>query len=156
MTKQTHLSKMIEIVAEAHKNQFDKGGVPYIFHPISVMDKLNTQDEELKCIAIGHDLIEDTYVTVDILRCCGFTERIIRGIQALTHNNGADYDLYKLQVFANIDAMRVKLCDLEHNADFRRLKGVTEEDFRRMEKYQQFYFEIRERLAQRVVNQARI
>lgn len=156
MSKQIQLSKMIALAAQAHGGQFDKSGVPYILHPFRVMDKLDTEDEELKCIAIGHDLLEDTAITEDMLRNNGFSERVIRGIVDLTKVDSEDYDEYKARVFSNVDAMRVKKCDLEHNADFRRLKGVTSKDFKRMEKYQQFYFEIKERLAQRVVDQARV
>jgi hypothetical protein len=55
---------------------------------------------------------------------------------------GESYDQYKERVFANPDAMKVKMADLRHNTDIRRLKGVTEKDIIRMEKYNRFYLEL--------------
>lgn len=140
------LGKMIVIATNAHAGQFDRGGNPYILHPLRVMSYLKTDDEELMCIALAHDVIEDTSVTYRDLREAGMTERIIAGIKALTKQPGQTYEEYKAGVFANVDAMRVKMCDLRHNTDIRRLKGVTEKDIARMAKYHQFYMEIKAKL----------
>jgi (p)ppGpp synthase/HD superfamily hydrolase len=110
------------------------------------MHYLKTEDEELMQMAVGHDIIEDTKVTYADLREQGFTHRVIEGIRALTKLPGETYDEYKYRVFANKDAMRVKLCDLRHNTDVRRLKGVTEKDIARMAKYHVFYMEIMAKL----------
>lgn len=142
------LDKMLVIVTNAHHGQFDKGGRPYILHPLRVMSFLKEDDEELQCIALGHDVIEDTKVTYADLRNAGISERVIVGIEALTKQPGYSYEDYKQQVFNNVDAMKVKLCDLRHNTDIRRLKGVTEKDIARMGKYHQFYLEIQARLTQ--------
>ena len=146
MKKGEMLDKMLVIVTNAHHGQFDKGGRPYILHPLRVMSFLKEDDEELQCIALGHDVIEDTSVTYEDLRAAGISERVIVGIEALTKQKGYSYDDYKKQVFANVDAMRVKLCDLRHNTDIRRLKGVTEKDIARMAKYHTFYLEIQAKL----------
>lgn len=147
MKKGEMLSKMLHIATNAHHGQFDRGGNPYILHPLKVMHYLKSDDEELQCIALGHDVIEDTDVTfVDLVDAC-MTTRVIEGIRALTKMPGQTYDEYKAGVFANEDAMRVKLCDLRHNTDIRRLKGVSEKDIARMEKYNRFYLEISARLA---------
>lgn len=142
MKKGEMLSKMILIATNAHDGQFDRGGTPYILHPMKVMHYLKTDDEELQCIALGHDVIEDTKVTYRDLRDAGISERVINGIRALTKVPGQTYEEYKEGVFSNVDAMRVKMCDLRHNTDVRRLKGVTEKDILRMEKYHRFYLEI--------------
>lgn len=147
MKKGELLSKMLHIATNAHHGQFDKGGNPYILHPLKVMHYLKSEDEELMAIALGHDVIEDTKVTYQDLVAAGITQRIIDGIAALTKQPGQTYDEYKLRVFSNADAMRVKLADLRHNADIRRLKGVTDKDLERMAKYQRFYLEIQDRLA---------
>lgn len=146
MKKGEMLSAMIKIMVDGHHGQFDRGGVPYCCHPLKVMHYLKSDDEELQCMALGHDLIEDTAVTYKELREAGMTERIIAGIDALTKQPGQTYDEYKTRVFANVDAMRVKLCDLRHNTDIRRLKGVSDKDIERMAKYQRFYLEILSRL----------
>lgn len=140
------LAKMLVIATNAHDGQFDKGGAPYILHPLRVMSFLKDDDEELQCIALGHDVIEDTSVTYADLRQAGISERVITGIRALTKQPGQTYDEYKQVVFGSLDAMRVKLCDLRHNTDIRRLKGVTDKDIERMAKYQKFYLEIQARL----------
>jgi guanosine-3',5'-bis(diphosphate) 3'-pyrophosphohydrolase len=140
------LAQMLHIATSAHHGQFDKGGKPYILHPLRVMSFLKTDDEELQCIALGHDVIEDTNVTYSELREAGISERVIEGIRALTKQPGQSYEEYKQVVFASEDAMRVKVCDLRHNTDIRRLKGVTEKDIARMAKYQLFYFEIQSKL----------
>jgi (p)ppGpp synthase/HD superfamily hydrolase len=147
MKKGEMLDKMLVIVTNAHHGQFDKGGRPYILHPLRVMSFLKDDDEELQCIALGHDVIEDTSVTYEDLRAAGISERVIVGIEALTKQKGYSYDDYKKQVFANVDAMKVKLCDLRHNTDIRRLKGVTEKDIARMAKYHTFYLEIQSKLS---------
>lgn len=150
MKKGEMLSKMLVIATNAHAGQFDKGGNAYILHPLKVMHYLKTDDEELQSIAVGHDLFEDTSVTVTELREIGITERVIDGMLALTKMPGQSYDEYKQGVFKNKDAMLVKRADLRHNTDIRRLKGVSEKDIARMAKYHQFYLEIEQKLQEMV------
>lgn len=144
------LDKMLVIVTNAHHGQFDKGGTPYILHPLKVMHYLKSDDEELQCMALGHDVVEDTKVTYKDLRDAGISERVIEGIRALTKVPGETLDEYKARVFANHDAMLVKRADLRHNSDIRRLKGVTHKDLERMAKYHLFYLEIGAELAKEV------
>lgn len=147
MKKGEMLSKAIVIATNAHAGQFDRGGNPYILHPLKVMHYLKTNDEELQCIAVLHDTIEDSDVTYKDLVNAGMSVRVIAGVKALTKVPGQTYDEYKQEVFGNTDAMRVKKEDLRHNTDIRRLKGVTEKDIVRMVKYQTFYMEIQQKLA---------
>lgn len=142
------LGKMLILMATAHDGQYDRGGKPYALHPLKVMHYLKTDDEELQCIALGHDVIEDTNTTYKDLVDQGFTSRIIEGIRALTKMPGETLDEYKQKVFANKDAMLVKLCDLRHNSDIRRLKGISDKDIARIAKYSQFYLEIQAKLNQ--------
>ena len=140
------LDKMLLIVTNAHHGQFDKGGSPYILHPLKVMHYLKTDDEELMCMALGHDVIEDTKTTYAELREAGISERVISAIKCLTKQPGQTMEKYKDVIFSSTDAMRVKMADLRHNSDIRRLKGVTEKDLARMAKYHMFYLEIKARL----------
>jgi len=149
MKKGEMLGKMLVIVTNAHTGQFDRGGNPYILHPLKVMHYLKSDDEELMAIALAHDVIEDTSVTYKDLREAGFTERVIEGIRALTKVPGETYDEYKERVFASVDAMKVKMADLRHNTDIRRLKGITEKDIARMTKYHTFYTEIKAKLSEK-------
>ena len=140
------LDKMLHIAVNAHHGQFDKGGNPYILHPLKVMHYLKSDDEELMCMALGHDVIEDTSTTYKELREAGISERVIEGIRCLTKQPGQTYEEYKEGVFSSVDAMKVKMADLRHNTDIRRLKGVTEKDIARIAKYNTFYMEIKARL----------
>jgi guanosine-3',5'-bis(diphosphate) 3'-pyrophosphohydrolase len=142
------LNTMLIIMVNAHAGQFDKGGNPYCLHPLKVMHYTKSLDEEIQCIALGHDVIEDTPVTYKDLLNEGISERVILGIRALTKLPGQTLDEYKEGVFANRDAMIVKSADLRHNSDIRRLKGVTEKDVARIAKYMQFYSEIQAKLAE--------
>lgn len=142
MKKGEMLDRMLVIVTNAHHGQFDKGGMPYILHPLKVMHYLKSDDEELMCMALGHDVVEDTKVTYKDLRDAGISERVIEGIRALTKVPGETLEEYKARVFASHDAMLVKRADLRHNSDIRRLKGVTHKDLERMAKYHLFYLEI--------------
>jgi GTP diphosphokinase / guanosine-3',5'-bis(diphosphate) 3'-diphosphatase len=146
MQKGELLSRMLHIATNAHHGQFDRGGQPYILHVLKVMHYLKSDDEELNCIALGHDVIEDTKTTYAELREAGMTDRVIEGIRALTKLPGQTLEEYKAGVLDNPDAMRVKLCDLRHNSDIRRLKGITEKDIARMKKYHEFYLEITQKL----------
>ena len=110
------LSNMLMFATYKHAGQVDKSGEPYILHPITVMQLLYTDDEELQCIALGHDLLEDTNTTqVELIQ--NFTPRIVEGIRALTRFPCQTYSEYMEQVKTNPDAVRVKLCDLQHNMD---------------------------------------
>lgn len=146
MEKGKMLASMLTLATNAHAGQFDKGGNPYILHPLKVMHYLKSEDEELMCIALGHDVIEDTDTTYVQLLEAGMSERVIHGIMALTKQPGATYEQYKERVFSNKDAMMVKLADLRHNSDIRRLKGVSDKDLARLARYNKFYLEIKAKL----------
>jgi guanosine-3',5'-bis(diphosphate) 3'-pyrophosphohydrolase len=152
MRKGEMLDKMLVLATNAHHGQFDKGGRPYILHPLRVMSFLKTDDEELQCIALGHDVVEDTKTTYQDLLDAGMSQRVVDGIKALTKVPGYSYDDYKQQVMANKDAMLVKMADLRHNTDIRRLKGVTTKDLDRIEKYHRFYIELQSKLTEMVEN----
>lgn len=138
------LSAMLVLATTKHDGQYDKGGKPYILHPLRVMYCLKSEDEELNCIALGHDLVEDTDVTYNQLRSMGFTERIISGIRALTKVPGEDQEEVMVRITSNPDAIKVKLQDLRHNSDIRRLKGVTAKDIARIQKYHTMYLALKE------------
>lgn len=141
------LSKAIQIAVEAHADQFDKGGNPYILHPLKVMHYTKSTDEELLAIAVLHDTVEDCkWVTWKYLLEQGMTPRVIAALICLTKQAGQDYETYKNAVKSNKDAMIVKMADLRHNSDIRRLKGVTEKDIARVAKYQRFYLELEQEL----------
>jgi (p)ppGpp synthase/HD superfamily hydrolase len=140
------LSAAIHIATNAHHGQFDKGGNPYILHPFAVMGLLEVEDEELQCMALLHDVVEDTKITYNELRDAGMSDRVIEGVKILTKQRGQSYEEYKELVFSSRDAMIVKMADLTHNTDIRRLKGVSQKDIERMTKYHVFFLEIKSKL----------
>ena len=139
MTVQEQLGLAIRVASEAHDGQFDKGGRPYILHPIKLMQQL-LYDPQLATIAVLHDVTEDSNHTVSKLREMGFSERVLSALALLHHKKGDDYlSEYIQKIGGNYDAIIVKRKDLEHNSDITRLKGVTTKDFERIKKYQIAY-----------------
>lgn len=149
MKKGEALAKMIHLASERHADQFDRSGKPYILHPLTVMMLLGADaDEELQCIAVGHDIVEDTPTTYAELREIGFSERIIDGIRRLTKVPGQSYEEYQAEVLGSRDAMLVKRADLRHNTDLTRLKGVRDKDIERNVKYMKFFYLIEQKLSE--------
>lgn len=137
MNKQEQLARAIQIAVNIHHGQFDKGGKPYILHPLYLMDQLMF-DVQLATIAVLHDVIEDSKgkVTIDTLHDEGFSHRVCAAVDVLTHRKDDDYlTAYIKRISTNYDAIRLKRKDLEHNSNITRLKGVTAKDLQRMEKY---------------------
>jgi (p)ppGpp synthase/HD superfamily hydrolase len=138
------LNRMLVLVTNKFDGVFDKGGQPYVLHCLKVMYLTKTDDEELQCIALGHDLIEDTNVTAAQLLAMGFTDRIVLGIVAMSKvKENFSQEVYMMQLKGNKDATRVKLADLRHNSDIRRLKDIGEKEMKRLAKYHSMYLELK-------------
>lgn len=129
------LAKAIQFASEKHLNQIDKGGHPYILHPLRIMMRLRTSDEELMAIAVLHDVMEDCGVTTSDLADIGMPWRVIEGVNCLTMKPGQTYESYIESLRGFLDALLVKREDLRDNSDITRLKGVSEKDVLRMQKY---------------------
>nr|AFK29749.1 hypothetical protein [uncultured bacterium] len=123
----------MRISYEAHKGQYDRGGIPYVFHPFSVANKMD--DEESTILALLHDVIEDTDTTISDLRSEGISESILEALQLLTKGKSEDYFHYIDRLKNNPLAIKVKLADLEHNSKTSRLSSVGIADKNRLEKY---------------------
>ena len=127
----TKLTRKAMIIAyEAHKNQVDKSGVPYIYHPIHVAEQMDTENECI--IALLHDVVEDTNVTFKQLEEV-FSKEIIDILKLLTREENIEYDEYIKRIKNNSIACKVKIADLTHNLDKTRLDFVTEVDVKRNE-----------------------
>lgn len=135
------LGKMFALVSDKFKDKIDKQGKPYILHCIHVMQNCGLDDEDSLCIALGHDLIEDTDIDYIYLRR-EFNETIAEGINCLTLKMGHYDDYIKtIPLYPNVGkkCVAIKLADLEHNSQVSRLKGLTKKDFDRLEKYHRSY-----------------
>ena len=118
----TPATKMaMKICYEAHKNQVDKNGIPYIFHPVHLAEQMTTEDEI--CVALLHDVVEDSGYTLEDLKTAGFNESILAALRLLTHGDNVPYMDYIAAIKTN------------HNSDLARLDKVTEKDLKRVEKY---------------------
>lgn len=106
--------KAMNIAYDAHNGQKDMSGAPYIFHPYHVAEQM--KDEVTTCVALLHDVVEDTDVTIEELTV-EFPSEIVEAVRLLTHNENADYEEYIRQVSSNPIARSVKLEDIKHNMD---------------------------------------
>ncbi len=133
------LAKAIQIASTAHLNQLDKGGKPYILHPLWVMDRVRHLGEDYMIVAALHDVVKDSDWTILGLLAEGFNSDICTALSILTHSNDLSYDDYIKGISLNPIAKAVKLRDLEHNSKITRLKGLRKKDFDRLEKYHKAY-----------------
>ena len=130
----TALTKMaMKIAFEAHKDQVDKSGMPYIYHPFHLAEQM--KDEKTTCAALLHDVVEDTSWTFDRLKEYGFGRDIIEALMLLTHNSSVPYMDYIRVIKENKIASAVKIADLKHNSDLSRLDFVDDEAIKRADKY---------------------
>lgn len=123
----------LAIAKKAHAGQVDKAGIDYIQHPLYVASQVKTEQE--KVVALLHDVIEDSDVTVDDLLVSGLSNEVVTAVQILTKKKGQSYQEYLEKVKSNNLARVVKLADLKHNSDLSRLKSVTDTDYERVKKY---------------------
>jgi (p)ppGpp synthase/HD superfamily hydrolase len=128
------LERAIIIAAEGHAGIKDKGGAPYILHPLRMMLGLSSIDERI--VAVLHDVCEDCPGwTFDRLRAEGFSDHIIAALDAVTKRGGEDYDDFARRAAANSIGRNVKLADLADNCDLSRISKPTDVDYQRIEKY---------------------
>ena len=125
--------KAYYIAKTAHFGQTDKAGIDYFKHPEKVASMVDSNDE--KIVALLHDVIEDTDVTLSFLESVGFNSSILEAVNAITKREKEDYDDYIKRVANNPLAKTVKLADMKHNADITRFKNPTAKDFKRVDKY---------------------
>ena len=126
-------AKALALATEAHAGQKDKGGNPYLHHPIFIANQMATETEII--VALLHDVCEDSPTTLEDLAQAGFPAEVVTAIQAITKVSGEDYLAYLDRVKANPVATKVKLADLAHNSDQSRLGTVTEKYLKRLAKY---------------------
>jgi len=112
-------NKATKLMYEAHKDQVDKSGLPYVFHPWHVAESMT---DEVRCtVALLHDVVEDTDITLDMIREKSFPDEVINALDVLTHRDDIDYAEYIRNIAENDIAIDVKISDLRHNMDRTRL-----------------------------------
>lgn len=125
--------KALKLCFEAHKDQIDKSGIPYVFHPFHLAEQMET--EETTIVALLHDVVEDTEYTLDDIAKMEFGDSVVKAIALLTHDDDTDYMDYVRVIKSNPIAKAVKLADLKHNSDLSRLDTIDEWALKRREKY---------------------
>ena len=125
--------KAMKLCFTAHKDQTDKSGLPYVFHPFHLAEQM--RDELTTVVALLHDVVEDTAYTFQDLREMGFPAAVLEALALLTHDNGTPYLDYVARLKSNPIARAVKLADLRHNSDLTRLDHVDARALSRVEKY---------------------
>lgn len=128
------LDKAIQIAVSAHAGQVDKAGQPYILHPLRVMCSVETPHERL--VAVLHDVIEDTSVTIDDLANEGFPAEVLDAVQALTKLSGESRLDAARRAVRNTIARKVKLADVADNMDMNRIPNPTAKDHARLREYE--------------------
>ncbi len=129
----TLTKKALNFAFRAHDGQYDRSGVPYIFHPYQVAQQAK---DEISCAAaLLHDVVEDTDTTLDDLIAEGFPPRVTELVDLLTRRENENYFDYIRRLAKDPDAVKIKLADLAHNSDTSRLDSITEADLNRLEKY---------------------
>lgn len=128
------IKKASQIAFDAHKNDIDKGGYPYIMHPLYLAFQMD--DEDSVCVALLHDVIEDhgDKYSFNYLEQLGFNENIINALKLLTHEKDVPYMDYIARIKTNTIATKVKIADLKHNLDSTR---IGEKHFYKEEIYKQ-------------------
>lgn len=134
MTQTELTQKALAIATAAHDGQLDKAGQPYINHPKFLAGQMT--DEYSTAVALLHDVVEDTAVTLEDLSAEGIPAQVIEAVRLLTHDKDVDYLAYVAAIKGNKIATQVKIADLRHNSDITRLPAVIDQDLQRLKKYQ--------------------
>ena len=128
------LERAIEIAVEAHKGQVDKGGSPYILHPLRVM--MSVHGELEKIVAVLHDVVEDSNWTFEALLAEGFSIEVIEALKSVTKSSdNEDYDSFIQRAIGNPIGRKVKIADIRDNLDVTRIPELGEKDLLRISKY---------------------
>lgn len=131
----------IVLAARVYQGKVDKEGQPYIFHVLRVMLRFDTPVERI--VAVLHHMVEDTDIMLDNLRTKAYSEEILQALDCLTRRKDEPYEQFIERVKENPIAQRVKIADLEDNADLRRFPAFAQENLERVKKYQNVLLQLR-------------
>ena len=140
------LERAIEIAVEAHKGVRDKGGNPYVLHPLRMMFAVKTEEE--KIVAVLHDVIEDAIGwEFERLEKEGFSAVVIDALRSVTKiTEDEDYDAFVERAMSNPIGRQVKIADLRDNLDVTRIGELAERDMKRLNKYKRALARLNEAL----------
>jgi (p)ppGpp synthase/HD superfamily hydrolase len=127
------LTTAIKIACEAHADQKDKAGEPYILHPLRLMQRFKNKANMI--VAVLHDVIEDSQLDLAFLETEGFDKSILKAVDAVTKRDGEAYQDFIDRLSSNSMAVKVKIEDLKDNLDLTRLTSINGKDLERIKKY---------------------
>lgn len=127
------LERAIAVAAKAHEGQRDKGGAAYILHPLRVMLRVDTTEQRI--VAVLHDVLEDSAMTLADLAREGFPLKILAAVEALSRRPDESYEAFVARLADDPLAKAVKLADIEDNSDLSRIAMPGPEDLARLERY---------------------
>lgn len=130
----------LALVVARFRGLTDKDGQPYVLHCLRVM--LDVQGPLAQQVAVMHDLVEDTDVTIADLQQLGFAEEVVSGVRLLTHLPSDSYAEYVVRLKSDPLARQVKLADLRDNYSLQRVafrEHKAAEDLRRIQRYMLSY-----------------
>ena len=138
----SNLESAIALSIAAHRGQVDKGGQPYILHPLRVMLRLESDPDRI--VGVLHDVVEDNKeYPISRLESLGYSKEILEALDCVTRRPEENYDDFVGRIKLNRMATRVKLADLEDNMDIRRLANMSTVDHGRLEKYRKAWGELK-------------
>ena len=144
-----NLENAIKIAVEAHTGQVDKGGSPYILHPLRVMLSLDKEEERI--VGVLHDVVEDCAGwSWERLEAEGFSEEIIQALKSVSKTPEEEKQFKKMddpkekmdhylqfieRAKANGIGRQVKAADIKDNLDISRIDDITQKDIHRLNRY---------------------
>ena len=144
-----NLEKAIKIAVEAHTGQVDKGGNPYILHPLRVMLSLDTEEE--RSVGVLHDVVEDCEGwSWERLKEQGCSDKIIEALKSVSKTLEEEKQFKEMddpdekmehylqfiqRAKTNKIGRNVKAADIRDNLDISRIDDITERDINRLNRY---------------------
>jgi len=143
-----NLENAIKIAVEAHTGQVDKGGNPYILHPLRVMLSLDKEEERI--VGVLHDVVEDCAGwSWERLEAEGFSEEIIQALKSVSKTPEEEAEYQSLpedqrlahylrfieRAKANGIGRQVKAADIKDNLDISRITDIFQRDVERLKRY---------------------
>ncbi|QEG21355.1 hypothetical protein [Mariniblastus fucicola] len=130
------LDEALVLVSTNFRGVTDKSGSPYVLHCIRAM--MSVESLDAKMVAVMHDLVEDTEVTIDDLKERGFSDAVLKGVDLVTHRSDVSYEDYIVKIKTDPIAREVKLADLKDNTSLNRTlyrEDSSQRDCVRLQKY---------------------
>ncbi len=140
------IERAIQLSLDTHKGQQQRNGAPFILHPLYVMQQV--KGEVLQTAAVLHDVVEDSSLTLEDLKKEGFSDEVVKLVDAMSKRPDEDYEQYIQRLARTPAAIPIKLADLRHNMDALRLVDFTEKDGLRFQRYHRAYRQLERQYAE--------